>query len=351
MAGPSIDAFVLEQSGVHLYCFVMSSRELKKICYVTPRSEDDPDEIQRLIDPKRIKEIGEYISEPNALLPNALVVSFKDSVTVTPTGKANVSTLHFPAGEQKIAYVLDGQHRLRGFDHSGGKEMDLPVVALLGAPADLRAKVFADINSKQVRVTKTHLLSLRYQIGDTSKDEGDVMAVMTRLNGDVTSPLHNKIKMMDGQKGRWITNAALNRLMAPHITGKEAVLSAKNEAQRVAILKAYFTAVAQIWPAAWGNTKDFNLCSTLGFELILGIFGKAKYRCDLIRGKQYAVEDFVAVLQPLIDAEIDGPGGGKIRLDWIKGGRMVAIGNQAAKAVVVRELNRVLQAADEGGLS
>jgi len=49
MAGFSINATVLKQNGRDLYCFAMNSTQLARISYVTPRSKDDPEEIQRIL--------------------------------------------------------------------------------------------------------------------------------------------------------------------------------------------------------------------------------------------------------------------------------------------------------------
>lgn len=82
MAEFSINAVVLNQNGRNLYCFAMNTGRLKQICYVTPRSHDDPDEIQRILSPARARQIGEYIKQTNSLLPNSLVVSLTSEVTV-----------------------------------------------------------------------------------------------------------------------------------------------------------------------------------------------------------------------------------------------------------------------------
>ena len=158
MAEFSVDAIVLTQNGRELYCFGMNSAQLKRICYVTPRSQNNPEEIQRIIVPARAKLIGEYVKQANSLLPNSLVVSLTEDVTITASGSAGTKVIHFPDDEGKFAYILDGQHRLEGFKYSDGIEFDLPVVALFNADERLRAKVFADINSKQEKVSDVHLL-------------------------------------------------------------------------------------------------------------------------------------------------------------------------------------------------
>jgi len=153
------------------------------------------------LNPKRATEIGEYIKEETSLLPNAIVLSLTSSVTISPTGKSREVVIQFPEGKGKYAYILDGQHRLAGFDHSNGIEFDLPVIALYDADEHLRGKVFADINNKQVKVTDVHLLSLYYQIRELPSEEAATMDVVHRLAKDSDSPLKGKIKLLDDDRG------------------------------------------------------------------------------------------------------------------------------------------------------
>ena len=60
----------------------MNSEELVPLTYVTPRSQDSPDEIQRILIPKRAKEIGTYIQDELSLFPNAIVLSLDDEVEI-----------------------------------------------------------------------------------------------------------------------------------------------------------------------------------------------------------------------------------------------------------------------------
>jgi DGQHR domain-containing protein len=296
----------------------MNSGKLNQICYVTPRSKDNPDEIQRILNPARAQEIGEYIKQANSLLPNAIVVSLTSEVQVQPSGTAGIKILQFPSGQGKYAYVLDGQHRLEGFKNSDGVEFDLPVVALHDADDALRGKIFADINSKQERVTNVHVLSIYYQIKELPADETPVMDVIMALNSDPDSPLRSRIKTNDTDTGTWVTNYALKQWLSPHLTSG-GVLATKTVAERATIIKAFLTAVSHLWPDAWGNLKDYNLSRPIGLEIILATFSDVKHRCDLNCGRQYTAANFKSQLEPVRDASIDLPGGGKFTLDWQRG--------------------------------
>ena len=345
MAGFAVNAAVLNQHGKELYCFGMSSGKLNQICYVTPRSKDNPDEIQRILNPARAQQIGEYIQQANSLLPNAIVVSLTSEVQVQPSGTTGIKVLRFPSDQGKFAYVLDGQHRLEGFKNSDGVEFDLPVVALHNADDALRGKIFADINSKQERVTNVHTLSIYYQIRELPADETPVMDVITALNTDPDSPLQGRIKTMDSDAGTWVTNYAMKQWLSPHLTSG-GVLATKNVAEQATIIKAYLSAVSSLWPDAWGNLKDYNLSRPIGLEVMLTIFSEVKHRCDLNRGKQYTAENFKSQLEPIREASIDLPGGGKFTLDWERG-TMGTLSGRTGKTLITHQLKDMLSKADD----
>ena len=345
MADFAVNATVLRQKGRELYSFGMKSDQLRKISYVTPRSSEDPEEVQRIMNPHRAKEIGEYLKQPNSLLPNAIVLSLTPDVKIEKTGTDGVKVIRFPSTEGKFAYILDGQHRLAGFDHTDGLAFDLPVVAIHNADDTLRGKIFADINSKQERVSDVHLLSLYYQIKDLPVEETPVMDVVESLNRDVDSPLKGRIRMMDTDRGTWIKNTALKKYLGPHLTAGGS-LATKTAAEKAHIMKEYFRAVSQLWPEAWGDPSKFNLCRPLGFEIMLSVFPGARRRCDLNRGRQYTAENFASQMDPLRGVVIDLPGGGKMNLDWQRG-PMGIFSNRAARTLITRSLLDLLQLADE----
>jgi len=345
MAGLVVTAHVLKQKGYELYLFPMNSRTLRHLCYVTPRSKDNPEEVQRLLDPSRAKEIGEYIKESTSLLPNAIVVSLTPDVTISPTGNSGEVVIQFPSREGKYAYILDGQHRLAGFDHSEGVEFDLPVVALYNADENLRGKVFADINSKQVKVSDVHLLSLYYQIRELPSEEALTMDVVHKLAKDNDSPLYGKIKLLDDDKGCWVTNRHMKICLAPY-TESGGILHSKNAAAQAHIIKEFLKGVKKVWPEAWGNNHDYMLTKAMGIEIIMSIFASAIHRCDLNEGRQYTAETFERSLTPLKDCYIEIPGGGKIRLTWERG-PFGPLSNKAGKVLIRKQLTNYLVQADE----
>ena len=146
MAELKVEAQVLRQNNFTLYSFVLNSKTLKNITYALPRSTDKPEEIQRVKNGSRCREIGEYVQQEDSVLPNSIVVNLIESVRIEDTARSDRVTVVFPSESGRYAYLLDGQHRIGGFEHSHGVEFDLPVVALHNVADQVAGKVFADIN-------------------------------------------------------------------------------------------------------------------------------------------------------------------------------------------------------------
>lgn len=206
-------------------------------------------------------------------------------------------------------------------------------------PGAVQAKIFVDINSKQVKVTKVHVAALGYQFGYLEEDDARSMMIVEKLNSDQDSPLQDRVKIFDEQKGTWITNVKLAEFLRPHVTsgGK---LHGHNPAQQAKIFKEFFGGAAKNWPSAWGH-KRHRLSAPLGIEILLNIFPDLKHRCDLYHGGQYTTDTFAEVMKPLVDAEIKLPGGPFVVLTW-ESGDIQVFGNQAMRNLLVKRLRDVL---------
>lgn len=345
MAQIRLIATVLKQKNVELYLFAMNSAALLKLCYVTPKSKDDLKEVQRVFKEARAKDIAKFVQLENSLLPNAIVLDLTEEVTIEASDRPDQRIITFPSEDGKYAYVLDGQHRLKAFEFSSATQFDLPVVALHKAPAVLRGRVFADINSKQVTVESAHLLQLYYEFHELSSEESATMDIVASLHDDQDSPLCQKIKIMDGQKGTWVTNKQLKNYIGIY-TRVGGILSGKPSAQQMTILKEYLKAVKQLWPDAHESRKDYALWKSMGLELVMGVFDLAKQHCDLHRGFQYTSANFCDALKPLVDAELVVPGGGTVALDWRRGRLAPFANNQGRKLLLAQMRDKLVKEAD-----
>lgn len=181
---------------------------------------------QRIVQDKRLNEIADYIGRNDAAFPNSIILASNhepntgfdqdewedlqtndgeietgDSKewTVEPTDNGSYR-LRIPTGE-KLAAVIDGQHRLFAFakaDIDFIREMNLLCSIFLDLPKSLQAQLFATINSTQKRVDRSLTFELfGYNVADEGEEfwTPDKLAVFftRKLSTNDDSPLQGKI--------------------------------------------------------------------------------------------------------------------------------------------------------------
>ncbi|TIM38464.1 MAG: DGQHR domain-containing protein [Mesorhizobium sp.] len=184
----------------------------------------DLDGTQRLSQPKRLVQIGQYIDRSDAAFPNSIILAanFRQDGLIedeegqeedeqAPLGNGNrrwsisqkddgCYALTIPTSS-KLAAIIDGQHRLFAFAEATRKErlqMELLCSIYLDLPKPYQAQLFATINSTQKPVDK----SLTYELFgyNISEEEPrywspDKLAVFftRKLGTDPLSPLFGRI--------------------------------------------------------------------------------------------------------------------------------------------------------------
>lgn len=167
---------------------------------------------QRTSSERRAKQIARYIDTVEAAFPNSIILAanyinngeFQEDDEkrwrIEPAGE-KIYELIIPTAEP-MASVVDGQHRLLGFNYSDPKRdnMELLCAVYMDLPHAYQAYLFATININQRKVNK----SLAYeQFGynlDDEESEGwapDKLSVYftRRLNLDPDSPFYRHIKI------------------------------------------------------------------------------------------------------------------------------------------------------------
>jgi len=272
-----VECFKVSQGGMEFYVFVMNSKTLRDISYVSRRDIGNPQGYQRYLNKRRLQQVAEYIKKPRATFPNSIIINLDASkVRYEPSSDNRKGTLVIKK-EQGVAWIIDGQHRLYGFDYSEGKEFDLIVSAFIGLSIGDQATIFKVINSTQKGVSP----SLIYDLIDLTKDveylDERAHEIVKALNYDEDSPWQGLIKMIG--RGPGLVSQAffigeLKRLLRDPIF-KEYPLG-----EQIRILKDYFSALKELFPNAWGN-KKYVLCKTLGVAAVLSIMPKVLVHCRI----------------------------------------------------------------------
>jgi len=231
----------------------------------------------------------------------------------------NEGVLVFPEtkGKEKLGYILDGQHRLFGFEKSGGIEFDLPVTALINAPKDVAYKIFADINSLQVKVTQVLLQLLKFEIGELEIDRNIAASIVYSMDRDADSVLKGKIKVYPEDKKRWISAPSLTKWLLD-IVGTGKPLDGKRELEQRTIIKNYFEAFKEEYPTEWDDQKNYVLTKAQGIELICALFPNVHQRCLLYEKKELIVDAFRSQISKLKQKKITLPDGSPASMTWSK---------------------------------
>lgn len=181
---------------------------------------------QRLIQDKRLNEIADYINRMDSTFPNSIIVAanydlntgfdqgeleyISEEESGAPVDDSRVwtvsesadgcHTLTIPTAE-KLAAVIDGQHRLFSFaraEPQAMQSMNLLCSVFIDLPKALQAQIFATINSTQKRVDRSLTYELfGYNVSDEEEDfwTPDKLAVFftRRLATDKDSPLRGRV--------------------------------------------------------------------------------------------------------------------------------------------------------------
>jgi DNA sulfur modification protein DndB len=207
-----------KMGGETFYTFLIPPDELLKIAYVGHKASRDIENLetyQRMLQPKRLKKIAEYIND-GGKFPTNIVVNLKTGKKsplkfdiIEKYENETLGKLSLPPNYAS-AWIIDGQHRLYGYAHARempGFKQDssmIPVLAYENLPADKEMNLFIDINSKQVKVNTGLLVELYADLHWKSSDPEEAFQallsrVASRLNNDKTSPLNDRM-VVTGKK-------------------------------------------------------------------------------------------------------------------------------------------------------
>lgn len=179
------------------------------------------DGTQRPLQEKRFQQIAEYIARADSAFPNTIILAanFRKEDGLLETGPDEGDSSDTPdprwtiadsadgtavltiPSKEKLAAIIDGQHRLLGFTHVKNPErlkMQMICSVFLGLPKPFQAQLFATINSTQKAVDKSQTYELfGYNLEDEDPEEWspDKLAVFItrRLGTDAESPLKGRV--------------------------------------------------------------------------------------------------------------------------------------------------------------
>jgi DGQHR domain-containing protein len=300
--------------------------------------------IQRPLNPKRVKEIAQYVTTLDACFPTAVILSVNGSCASYDKEKGTLTLSNYQDSEdaaqdvlyRQIAKVIDGQHRIEGLKNFRGPEFEVNACIFVEIDVALEGYIFATVNLAQTKVNK----SLAYDLFDLARSHSPQKLshnVAVALDQNKDSPFYHRIKRLgiatEGRFDETLTQATFVEALMRYLSrdpvrdrdiyarGKTPPKAGAEESQSLIfrnmmidkrdmeitdVLWNYFDAVRRRWPTAWDDAgRGIILNKTNGFRALMrflkdaylhvsgpgGVPGREKFE-KLFERIQMADEDF-----------------------------------------------------------
>lgn len=323
-----IKALEIEQPIGKFYCGVIDAKILREITYSDVRRLKDDESrelddfigIQRPLSESRVKQIIKYVSGVDATFPNSIIISINEKDADWDEEKSEfIISYEDDSQKSNLAKVLDGQHRIAGFDGSNdsffndeNRETPFQLLVTIFVDADIstQANIFATVNLAQTKVNRSLVYDLESLAIARSpeKTAHDIAVLLNREEG----PFHKRIKRLGvatpNVKNELLTQAAFVQNLLKLITHDEkedrnyylakskgvkghskyelnktkeedfikypfrkSFLNSKDSVIAMN-MHNYFSAVSELWPRAWDKqNKSSSLNKTIGFIALIRI--------------------------------------------------------------------------------
>jgi DGQHR domain-containing protein len=188
-----INVLQVEQPIGTFYVGVVKASDVIEICSAHERTKDVLESyigMQRQLNEDRVKEIKTYVKTWDASFPNSVILA------INPEH-------YFFEGETTIyikrstdsANIIDGQHRIAGFDKESGKNFDVILTLFPELELEEQAYLFSVINTKMTRINPSLAQDL-YAFTTINMPEKLAHNIARDFNKDNKNPWYQKIKML-----------------------------------------------------------------------------------------------------------------------------------------------------------
>jgi DGQHR domain-containing protein len=308
-----LPALEVRQGDHILYCFAIDGKQLPLFTAVSRLKRSEEGDVLGYQRPEilgHIRQIRDYLETSEALLPNALVVAFDDRVRFTPTdrsaGYSQPGTLTIPLGgaeDEKVGWLVDGQQRAAALREARVGLFPVCVVGFLATSTDQQREQFLLVNS-----TKPLPRGLLYEL----LPQTDALlpaalrkyrfpaVLLERLNRDGDSPLRGLIRTPTCPDGV-IKDSSVLKMLDNSLTNGALFFFGDGDGGKpdvegmLRLLKDYWSAVASVFPDAWGKPpREARLSGgpgviALGFVMDavidrhrhVGLPGRTQFQADL----------------------------------------------------------------------
>jgi len=358
MSNITIKALKVSQPIGEFYFGKIKAKDLVNITYSDVRRMADSESrqlddyigIQRPLIESRVRQINNYISGIDSSFPNSIIIAMNsDNVS---WNESNGDFIISPNGDDdlsKLAKILDGQHRIAGFDDSNtifindiGDVSDFELLITIFVDADIstQANVFSTVNLAQTKVNKSLVYDLE-SLAYSRSPEKTCHDIAVLLNKEKDGPFEKRIKRLGvatpNVSNETLTQAAFvenlmklitfdaksdrNYFLAKQKGGKIAKEYSLEKTDDNSLIKYplrqsflsdkdfiiatnvsnFFNSVRSLWPNAWDKSnKQSSLNKTIGlialFRVLRDILSYMNERYEIDSTRILSADDYYQIL-------------------------------------------------------
>jgi DGQHR domain-containing protein len=264
---------VRQGDGRVLYCFAVDGKKLPSFAAVSRIRRDGDAQVEGYQRPEvlsHIASIRRYLESEAPMIPNALVVAFDKRVQFEPlpggpaTSYARPGTLIIPASDDapdadKPGWIVDGQQRSAAIRDARIDSFPVVITAFVTDSDEDQRSQFILVNS-----AKPLPKGLIYELLPATSGALPLplqarrfpAILLTRLNGQVRSPLYRKIRTPTTPEGIVKDNSVLRMLENSLSDGalygfRDPATGTGDEDKMLDLLVAFWAAVRDVFPDAW----------------------------------------------------------------------------------------------------
>ena len=339
----SIPCLRLRQPIGEFFIATIDRRVLCQITYADVRRMSDERQfeqylgIQRPLNSTRVKEIAQYVNTVDACFPTAIIlaidgrcVEFSESTgRLILRNALNSSDDEKSITFDKIAQVLDGQHRIAGLQEFEGPDFDVNVSIFVDMDVESQAYIFSTVNLAQTKVNKSLVYDL-FELAKARSPQKTCHQIAVALNSYEDSPFFSRIKRLgtatNGKFSETLTQATFVEALIGYLTpdkvidrdlykrGKKPKLIEGASEQKYIfrnlfinerdleiadIVSNYFEAVRTRWPLAWNEDREgLILNRTNGFKALMRLL-KPAYLNFSYRNEIVSIEQFLSLFEQI----------------------------------------------------
>ncbi|WP_224252250.1 DGQHR domain-containing protein [Klebsiella oxytoca] len=358
MSNITIKALKVSQPIGEFYFGKIKAKDLVNITYSDVRRMADSESrqlddyigIQRPLIESRVRQINSYISGVDSSFPNSIIIAMSsDNVSWNESNGDFIISPNEDGDLSKLAKILDGQHRIAGFDDSNttfindvGDVSDFELLITIFVDADIstQANVFSTVNLAQTKVNKSLVYDLE-SLAYSRSPEKTCHDIAVLLNKEKDGPFEKRIKRLGvatpNISNETLTQAAFvenlmklitfdaksdrNYFLAKQKGGKIAKEYSLEKTDDKSLIKYplrqsflsdkdfiiatnvsnFFNSVRSLWPNAWDKSnKQSSLNKTIGlialFRVLRDILSYMNERYDIDSTRVLSTDDYYQIL-------------------------------------------------------